>query len=127
MNVPEQLRVEGGPGGAVVVSLSGELDKFAVDAVRARMNALPDGDPVIVDLSELSFIDSAGLHCLFAFARGQRGLPARLAFVVPASSPVRRVLEIVHLDGVSPMCETLERACELAVRPAESSQGLSSP
>ena len=35
--------------------------------------------------------------------------------------------EIVHLDGVSPMCETLERACELAVRPAESSQGLSSP
>lgn len=124
--MPEQLRVEDGPGGAVVVSLSGELDKFAVDAVRARMNRLPEGDPVIVDLSELSFIDSAGLHCLFAFARGQRGLP-ELAFVVPASSPVRRVLEIVHLDGVSPMCETLERACELAVRPAEPRQGLSSP
>ncbi len=115
--MPDQLKVEETPEGGVVVRIEGELDKFASEAVHARLMAMPLRDPLVVDLGELTFVDSAGLHTLFAVARSAAARSARLAFVLPADSPVRRVLEIVHLDGVAPVCETVEIARDAAREP----------
>lgn len=115
--MPDQLKVEETPGGAVVVRIEGELDKFASESIRARLIELSLGDPLVIDLGELTFVDSAGLHTLFGVARSAAERSARLAFVLPAGSPVRRVLEIVQLDGVAPVCETVERAYGAARQP----------
>lgn len=113
----EQIGVEESVNGGTVVRLAGELDKFAADAVRDRLTALSGRDPLVVDLGGVSFIDSAGLHCLFAVARAVAARQGRLACIVPPDSPIRRVLELVHLGSVSPLCATLEEAEQAARQP----------
>ena len=50
----------------VVAVLTGEVDMSNAASVRLQIaeSVTPDDDALIVDLSELSFIDSAGLHSL---------------------------------------------------------------
>ena len=106
----DQEVVEGVP----VVRLGGELDTFGASTVRDRLASLYESDRVVVDLSGLTFLDSAGLHVLFSIGRDAHESAAVLVFVVPDASPVRRVLELVQLADVSPVCESVESALEHA-------------
>ena len=54
-------------------------------------------NPVIVDLSELTFLASAGLRVLFGLANRC----ARLAVVAPAGAPFRRALDVAELSTVA--------------------------
>jgi anti-sigma B factor antagonist len=95
----------------VVAVLSGEVDMSNATPVRQRIAefAAPDDDAVILDLSELSFIDSAGLHAVFGLSAVLDEKRQRLLLVVPPGSQVARTLEIVgmpdtisvHLDRAS--------------------------
>ena len=96
--------------GRKLVRVGGELDAFGAQSFRERVGLLRSADRVVVDLSELAFIDSAGLHALFAVARGAKDVGASVAFVVPPASPVRRVIELVLLGEVAPVHESLEAA-----------------
>jgi anti-sigma B factor antagonist len=96
--------------GLKLVRVGGELDAFGAQSFRERVGLLRRAERVVVDLSELAFIDSAGLHALFAVARGAKDVGAGVAFVVPPESPVRRVIELVLLGEVAPICESLEDA-----------------
>ena len=63
------LRIEiepASPEGLVVVRLHGELDMEGAPAVEDELTTLISGGAgdVVVDLSELSFIDSTGIQCL---------------------------------------------------------------
>ena len=54
-----------GPGGQLILRLAGELDVSDADAVRtALIDAVRAHPAVVVDLSELSFIDVAGMRAL---------------------------------------------------------------
>ena len=62
-----RVTIDTAPGldGQVVLCLSGELDVSDADAVRgALIAAVGLGPTVVVDLSELSFIDVAGMRAL---------------------------------------------------------------
>ena len=50
----------------VVAVLKGEVDMSNAASVRLQIanSVTPDDDALLVDLSELAFIDSAGLHAL---------------------------------------------------------------
>jgi anti-anti-sigma factor len=104
-----QLTIEEGDG-LRVVRVGGELDAFGAQSFRERVGFLRGADRIVVDLSELVFIDSAGLHALFAVARGAKDVGASVAFVVPPLSPVRRVIELVLLGEVAPVCESFDAA-----------------
>jgi anti-anti-sigma factor len=95
--------------GVRIVRLEGELDKLGVDAARSRLDPLAIGR-LVVDLDRVTFIDSAGLHALFALARlaGSRG--GALALAVAESSPAARVIALVHLAEVIPVRQTVEAA-----------------
>ena len=97
-------------GGCVVVSAVGEVDLATSpgfsDAVKV---AVESGSRIIVDLSEVSFVDSTGLQVLVQArirVRDQNGL---VALVAPAGMP-RRVLEVSRLDQAFAVFDSLKAA-----------------
>ena len=49
-----------------------------------------------------------GLHVLFRLARSQAEIGATLGVVVPTTSPVRRVVEIAHVEGAAVVCTSVD-------------------
>jgi len=101
--------------GAVVVRLAGELDLYNADRVREPLldAAARDVDRLIVDLSELSFIDSTGLGVLIE-ARGR--MANRRAFMLVAPNvETRRALEISGLDQHFAVHASLDEALAAAL------------
>jgi anti-sigma B factor antagonist len=91
---------------ATIVRLHGEIDVLNVDQVRVCLvEALesPAGT-IVVDLAELSFIDSTGLGAIiFGFQRARdRGVKFQLAH------PSRGVRQILVLSGVLEVVELTE-------------------
>jgi anti-sigma B factor antagonist len=79
-----------------VLRAGGELDIAVAPDLGARIPELVDGAAgVVLDLSPVTFLDSAGIRFLDRFARecGRQGV--RFAAVAPARGGPRRVLEIV--------------------------------
>jgi stage II sporulation protein AA (anti-sigma F factor antagonist) len=83
-------------GGGKRLRLVGELDLASVARLRAAIAEMPSNGALTLDLSDLTYIDSTGLHAIVECANSLNGTgPVRIAN--PASS-VRRVFEIVNLD-----------------------------
>lgn len=88
---------------APVVRVSGEIDLYSVDRLRAalwRAEALTlAGDPLVVDCSKVTFLDSSGLHALCDTAE-RIGLHG--AEIVLRNPPgwVRRTICAAGLDHV---------------------------
>jgi anti-anti-sigma factor len=89
-----------------VVSLCGELDLANAGTAEATLeDALgSDGAQVVVDMSELEFIDSTGI-ALLVTAIGKDGDATRVRFVPSASPAVTRVLELTGLAERLPLAE----------------------
>jgi anti-anti-sigma factor len=102
--------------GFQLVRIRGELDTFAAQTLRERLNLLRSTDRYVVDLADLSFIDSAGLNALFTVGRSAKKVGAAVVVVAPSSSPVRRVLDLVLLSQVTPVCESLDAATASLLR-----------
>lgn len=84
----------------VRVDLSGELDLTNARELELRLDeAAPADVALVLDLTRVSFIDSAALHVLFKLAR-RRG-PERLAIVIEPTSWVARTLAIAGLESVA--------------------------
>jgi anti-sigma B factor antagonist len=86
-------------GGAPGLAVRGEVDINVADALEAALDAaiLASEGAFTIDLSELEFIDSTGLHVLLR-ARGLLGREDRALAVICPPGPGRRVLE---LSGMS--------------------------
>lgn len=72
------------------------LSHLSVDDLLAE-TVTPDDDALIVDLSELSFIDSAGLHSLIELGTVLDERRQQLLLCLPPSSTIRRAIEIIGL------------------------------
>ena len=91
-----------------VVALAGELDMAHAPTVSETLDALADtARPVIVDLSELTFIDSSGIHAILR-PRPQQGA----VILVCAPGNIQRVLSVTKIDRVLPVFESLDAALE---------------
>jgi anti-anti-sigma factor len=77
-----------------VVSFNGERDIWKEAEVEARLSVLDGGAPVVIDLSEVRYLDSAFLSAL---VRLRRRLPhATITLFVEAPS-VRRIFELTEM------------------------------
>jgi anti-sigma B factor antagonist len=86
-------------GDVAAVACVGELDMAEVDNFEDELRRLEDGGPssLVIDLSELTLIDSHGLSALLdADARAR--LAGRRLMLVPPSDPVMQVFRITLLD-----------------------------
>jgi anti-anti-sigma factor len=83
----------------VVAVLTGEVDMSNAPSVRQQIaeSVTPDDDAMLVDLSELSFIDSAGLHTLIELGTVLDERRQQLLLCVPHGSPIQRAIEIIGL------------------------------
>jgi anti-anti-sigma factor len=77
--------------------LIGELDLATVTELKAALETVSRSDPVTLDLAQLTFIDSTGLHAIMEFARSQNG-SGPLILASP-SATAKRALEIAGLEG----------------------------
>jgi anti-sigma B factor antagonist len=93
------------------VSVSGELDLYASGAVKRGIEEADavGADTVVVDLSEISFIDSTALGVLVQETKRLEGRGHSLVLVT--NDPrTRRVLEVTGLDRLLPTYATLHDA-----------------
>lgn len=81
------------------------------DALARRLTNRSRG--LILDLSEVSYLDSAGIEFLFDLARRMRTHRQVLRLVVPADAPVRRVLYMCGIDQVISLDITPDAAVDV--------------
>lgn len=97
-------------GDVVVARLGGEFDFTEADWVSAElMSATPnDSIGLVMDLSEVRYIDSSGVRMIFELARRLDTCRQHLAIALPEDSPIRRLVKITKLEEVVLLCATYE-------------------
>ena len=96
--------------GAAVVHVAGELDLATASKLEDALAELSSAaDPVVVNLSECTFLDSAGMRVLLTAARRLAGEDRSLR-VVTAESRILRVLEITAVDTLIAVHPSVEAA-----------------
>lgn len=95
-----------------VIASQGEIDVSSVDAFRnALSEAVRAGaDRLVIDLSEVSFIDSSGLGALIDAQNRLRRDQRQLVVVAPSGSAVAVLLGLAGLRGRLSIFETREGA-----------------
>jgi anti-anti-sigma factor len=96
--------------GVAVATLEGEIDGSNAAELRLALSErLPSASSgLILDLSEVTYLDSSGIHLLFDLGRRLAARRQALRLVVPPGAPMRRVLELCAVGSVAPMDEALE-------------------
>lgn len=88
---------DGSPG-VRVLRVSGDLDVLSAPALE---EALTGAGALVLDLSEVTFFDSAGVRLLDRLARSCAARGDGFRVVAPPGGRARRVLQVVGLlDGV---------------------------
>jgi anti-sigma B factor antagonist len=97
--------------GIRLIKLTGRLDSSGFGKIEPIFTAHCSGDGlrVLVDLSELKFIGSAGIRMLAANARSLSVHGGRIALLTP-SEEVKNVLEIAGIPDLIPTYESCESA-----------------
>lgn len=88
-------------GNAFVVTVSGEADMYTVPALEQALQGVVGlgGTSVVLDLAEVSFMDSTGLSVLLRHDRKFRSLGGELV-IVADDRRLLRTFEITGLDRV---------------------------
>lgn len=88
-------------GADAVIRVAGEVDLASVhDLTDAVSKAIPPGGSVEIDLTDVGFIDSAGIAGLNRCRRAALGLEAALTIVLLRDGDVSRLLTWTGLDRV---------------------------
>jgi anti-anti-sigma factor len=103
--------------GLLVIGLYGELDMGTAPKLRAALQAADgrDGARVVLDLSELSMIDSTGLGLLVTARKQLRRRGGDLVLVVPLTGSLWPKLEITGLDRLFSLSQSRAEALQRPV------------
>lgn len=98
MNIDIDTKVET----SATISVHGRLDALSAPDLRQRIASLEaEGiDEILVDLSEIDFVDSAGLAALISGMKTARLSGGDLQLVRPRSDEAYRVFELTRFDQV---------------------------
>lgn len=85
--------------GGISFALSGELDLSTLDHLETVLDGSLDGGPelVVLDLRNLTFLDSSGLRVMLRLHESQRKQGGRLV-LIQGPRRVHRVLELTRAD-----------------------------
>ena len=87
---------------AVVLSVSGRLDQDTCEVFRGDLSkhvegSARDGGAIVLDLSALEYVSSAGLRCFMLASRQAKAQSGRI-FVAALQPMVREIFEISHFN-----------------------------
>jgi anti-sigma B factor antagonist len=99
--------------GVVIAAVTGDIDLSGADGLREQLFGLAnEGQPLIVDLNRVSFIDSAGLGVLVSTAR--RAAEHGTSLHAVCSRPqTRKLLWMTGVDRRVPLSATVDGALAL--------------
>lgn len=113
----EDIQIREPKPGAVVVSLSGEVDIVRSpdlqQSLQEAIGRLSGKGAVVVDLSGVTYMDSSGVATLVRGLQLSRKKGVGLV-LCSLQERVRSIFEIARLDTVFPMADTLDEAVEAA-------------
>lgn len=103
-------------GQITIARVTGEVDmanatQFA-DEVLGKIG--DDATALVVDLTDLRYIDSAGVRSLFEIASTLKLRESFFAIAVLEDSPLRSVLKVTRVEDVATLCPTRAAALDLA-------------
>jgi anti-sigma B factor antagonist len=85
-------------GDTIVVAAFGEIDLTSADRLEAQLLAvLSSHRRLVLDLRELDFIDSSGLHCILDVDSASRAAGVEFE-LVPGPPHVQRVFRLTRTD-----------------------------
>ncbi len=100
--------------GVLVVAIAGEVDIANIDGVAEVIYAQPNSDNgLVIDLTEVSYLDSSAVSLLHDLAMRLRGRAQRLVVVSPQGTPPRRILELTALHTNAAVTDLLAEAIRL--------------
>jgi anti-sigma B factor antagonist len=98
-------------GGFPVVSVTGEIDVYSAPQLKDALTDLLSADrsAVVVDLTEVGFLDSTGLGALVAARTSATDADIRLP-IVSDRDRILKLFRITGLDGVFEIYPTVDAA-----------------
>jgi anti-anti-sigma factor len=98
--------------GYAIVAAVGEIDMSTVTRLRERLFELAvSGRPLVVDLEQVSFLDSSGLAALIGAAKRAAAHGGSL-YAVCDRPKIRQLFALTGLDCRIPLARTLDEALE---------------
>jgi stage II sporulation protein AA (anti-sigma F factor antagonist) len=100
-------------GQALVATVTGEVDLSNAEGIRTAISeAIPNGkQAVILDLSQLDYLDSAGIQLIYQLREDLRARGQDLRLVIPPGSPATDALRLAgvqrHLETSATVDEAL--------------------
>jgi anti-anti-sigma factor len=94
---------------AAAVTLGGELDVVCADTFKRRLAEATEDEPenVVIDLRELTFIDSTGLALLLRVNEMSRDHGFALWMVSNEDDPPSRIFRLTGTDAIFPLVDAL--------------------
>lgn len=96
--------------GVCIIGLEGRLEAFTVAALSETVESLDPAHNVVVDLRDVTFLDSAGLAVLVKLLKEARRAQRDVALVRSQQEGTNRVLTLTRLDRVFHIADTVEAA-----------------
>jgi anti-anti-sigma factor len=99
---------------AVAVHVAGRLDQDTCEAFRGQLiqfveSAAHDGGAIVLDLSALEYVSSAGLRCFMLASRQAKAQHGRI-FVAALQPMVAEIFQISHFNLVFQVFPTMREA-----------------
>jgi anti-sigma B factor antagonist len=93
------------------IKISGRLDILGTGEVEGKFAALAATEkfPVIVDLTEVSFLASIGIRAIISNAKAQLQRGGKMVLFVGENAAVAKTLELTGIDALVP---TFKSMCE---------------
>jgi anti-sigma B factor antagonist len=106
--------------GIVTARIRGEVDMSNASELAAAITRATPNDALglALDLTEVGYVDSAGIHLLYRLRENLRSRGQTLRLVVPDQSPVADALRLAGVEGLMEVVPTLDEALQ-SLRPAE--------
>jgi anti-anti-sigma factor len=101
-------------GDLVIGGIDGEVDPSNARALGRRLTEQVPNDAmgVVLDLTEVEYLDSSGVQMVFELAERLESRQQRLAVVVPHGAPAHAVLDIVSIDAIASLVGSRDEAIE---------------
>lgn len=100
--------------GPVVVQLSGEYDLWRRDELEAELKPAESADIAVLDLRDVTYIDSTALTCLVRLKKRMAENGAGELRLVAPQPNVRKILSLTQLERIFPVFESLGDALRLS-------------
>lgn len=101
-------------GPVLVARLVGDIDASNSKQVRTRIFEFLTNDQLglVLDITGVQYIDSAGTRTLFDLSRGLAERGQHMRVIAEEDSTTARLLKIVGIDSSAPMCTNLKTAVD---------------